>query len=501
MVDDWKTVIPQQIENYNNLVRSFAGLRRVQTGDDVRNVLDTFQYVGGYTGDLNAKKVLTNLSEFHRWYYPTWRGYNEATPFGEWAWHNFPARDYSQAAQEVKDKAFWLREFWTAVPKDEEDREYINQSLVVNAKEFLKALDDYSDAIQNMLNQIYPERFTYKGFTVLNPDHMAKPLVNNMLSAIDYLQAYFKKRNMPDVLAKGIKQFRFEQEDAENEKTVAYFDEDTATIGIYASYLHRTRDLDAWMQTNLLHELGHYIHTHYLNANAKRFWDSWWDKINEIRKVKELIRQPVTAKERLSFYKKLVKAKFDLKHCHITDPVEQVRFTSWLVDPSEYHRLLHKFATVHHLSYKKMPDLTPFGEQAFATLAEAQGIGTSRKGEEYIELLGVFDSKNFPKLTPGAQTELASSLLSEESLELEDLALPTDYAQTNEQEDFAETFARFTEAPGSLSPLAQYRMKKTLSLSGLYGKPVMTFAQVVDALIAVGMNEEARQILGAYLKI
>jgi hypothetical protein len=50
------------------------------------------------------------------------------------------------------------------------------------------------------------------------------------------------------------------------------------------------------------------------------------------------------------------------------------------------------------------------------------------------------------------------------------------YGGKNKHEDFAETFVAFVAAPEKLTPTAKFRMQRALSLSGLYGKPVMRLA-------------------------
>jgi len=68
--------------------------------------------------------------------------------------------------------------------------------------------------------------------------------------------------------------------------------------------------------------------------------------------------------------------------------------------------------------------------------------------------------------------------------EMSDLGIVSDYGATDEQEDFAETFVAFMSAPEKLTPTSKFRMQRALSLSGLYGKPVMRLAEdlIVDAV-------------------
>jgi predicted SprT family Zn-dependent metalloprotease len=59
---------------------------------------------------------------------------------------------------------------------------------------------------------------------------------------------------------------------------------------------------------------------------------------------------------------------------------------------------------------------------------------------------------------------------------IDPLEIVTDYGQVDQFEDFAETFVVFMDAPEMLTPTAKFRMQRALSLSGLYGKPVMRLA-------------------------
>jgi hypothetical protein len=57
------------------------------------------------------------------------------------------------------------------------------------------------------------------------------------------------------------------------------------------------------------------------------------------------------------------------------------------------------------------------------------------------------------------------------------LQIVSDYGKTNHDEDFAESFVAFVGAPEKLTPTAKFRMQRTLSLAGLYGKHIMRLAQ------------------------
>jgi len=70
---------------------------------------------------------------------------------------------------------------------------------------------------------------------------------------------------------------------------------------------------------------------------------------------------------------------------------------------------------------------------------------------------------------------------------LKELEIPTEYGRTNVMEDFADTFKWFILSPNKLSATALYRMKRALSRSGFYGKPVARLARrVADEFLRAG---------------
>lgn len=66
---------------------------------------------------------------------------------------------------------------------------------------------------------------------------------------------------------------------------------------------------------------------------------------------------------------------------------------------------------------------------------------------------------------------------------LDPLEIVTEYGKTDKYEDFAETFMIFMAAPEKLTPTSKFRMQRALSLSGLYGKPVLRLSSEDHALI------------------
>jgi len=71
--------------------------------------------------------------------------------------------------------------------------------------------------------------------------------------------------------------------------------------------------------------------------------------------------------------------------------------------------------------------------------------------------------------------------------QLDPLEIVTEYGKVDKYEDFAETFLVFMAAPEKLTPTAKFRMQRALSLSGLYGKPVLRLASESQAARVVSL--------------
>jgi hypothetical protein len=140
-------------------------------------------------------------------------------------------------------------------------------------------------------------------------------------------------------------------------------------------------------------------------------------------------------------------AYFDSRSLELTVAVNNLARPGRFSDTFAGETLIHEFGHYVHLNY-----IT--GEAKRAWDAPWEGI-SDQSDPNTVER---WDS-------PAREKKLAP------------LDIPTDYGKRNTREDFAETFMLFIIAPNKLSPMATYRMKQALSLSGLYGKPIMRIAR------------------------
>lgn len=405
----------------------------------------------------------------------------------------------------------------------------------------------YAQEVNALLKQIYPERFTYGGFRIENPDHLAKPLANEMLAGIDFLKTFFKNRGLLPILEKEIRNFVIAFQPYDSSWHGMYESEDQ-TITLFHVLVRNSnttgRLLKDWVSEVFLHEFGHHIHMKYIHGIAKEFWDSWWDIINEAKGIEESA-SPVTYSERHTFFADLIEQdyhpwkvikKYDKEISHKDERfpthILKYRFRLWLNNPSKGY----KDKITKYLNFDGVPKLTKLGQDIFSYFEDPYeyieehypevlpehgndkpgtlGILYAQKAEEieseFKDILGLDYRKaqqDWPIPNKAQSKELKKRAIKDtpkefiqDVLSLDRYGIPSNYGTTNEKEDFAETFVRFATNPRALSPIALYRMKRTLSLSGLYGKPVMTFANVVEKLVDNGFEKEAYSILYGYLK-
>jgi hypothetical protein len=230
---------------------------------------------------------------------------------------------------------------------------------------FIDLVTDYRSVLQQIMNGVAPESFTYQGFKIVNTYRMSENLSRRVLEGVDYLVALFKKRGLDHLLDKGLSEIHLVPDNyyLSNPKgSGEYFESDKVIILSGRIALEGVGRFIEWVNEVFLHEFGHYIHLDYLAKEAKEAWDAGWDFQN-------------------------------------------------------------------------------------------------------------------------ADKPLSKKKIQEHILNLETVS---DYGKTNEKEDFAETFVAFVAAPEKLTPTAKFRMQRALSLSGLYGKPVMRLAledPIVQAVV------------------
>jgi len=336
------------------------------------------------------------------------------------------------------------------------------------------------EALKNLVGSFAPERFTYQGFRIRNKGFLTDPVVRDLLDSIDYLVALFKKRGMLKLLHEGIREIVLTTDDSDHNAAGLYYSNSQSITLISNGILKRSpKLLRVWTHEVFLHEFGHYIHMNYITGDARRYWDSAWDPISKLKSV----RLDITLEDRQRFLEVIKNSGWNVsKASKKLSGADQVKMAHWL-----------RQAGVGPLITPKSLRLTELGQRYFGLLKDpvaqltSEGKDPSEINEENIArrlkavrgnlyLDGAFTfhvPEAVAKQYLADDPELGDAALMKL---LDSLEAPTEYAKTDEKEDFAETWVAFMANPSALSEKAKDRMMRTLSLSGFGGKEVLRLA-------------------------
>jgi hypothetical protein len=353
------------------------------------------------------------------------------------------------------------------------------------AEGLAQALDAYSDMLSDYLKQAAPASLTYQGFSVSNYQRLIDPIVRQTLDGLDFLVGLFKRRGVSKILQESVKGFS------------VVWDPQVSHHGLYMLghiYINVAKTQGKndgrlwknWLQEVFLHEFGHHIEAQ-LPREAQEVWKSAWVDVEEKRKVLEE-NAGVSQADRVRFFNLLASNQWNPSTTsQKLDGLDKLKFGTWLRNPD----LGEPFITPSRFRFTKR-GLLFFGffSDPEGTVREEMGLSkgqslnpedtayiaeqVERRSKRYRKIL-MLDYSYIMKVTD----ELADTLRREDKSvdeALDKLGLPSDYARTNEGEDFAESFVAFMVNPSRLSDNALFRMQQALSLSGLYGKAVMRLA-------------------------
>ena len=380
---------------------------------------------------------------------------------------------------------------------------------------FLKPyLSDVEKLITQALSTAHPAKFSYKGFRITNPYRMAESIVKECLDAISAMVALFKRRSVEGLLLSSVAEIRLMPSATWSSATGG------GSHGLYSpanKMIVVTGDavissgpgkfLKNWVHEVFLHEFGHHVHLSEMTSDAKTFWNEGWSEVwkaeaddSTKRMEKEVGRAMISDKEIERFWKTFKATNYNVSRASSQfNGVDEVKFKVWL------HR-----GRIVNQNY----NLTKEGKQRVSFLRSYPGDreswaarfdreqrklynqpfqdfldeGLRRYDEEHEGILsslriGITGYRADIYLQPN-EIEQVQSVDSElrESFEADrrkdDLGIPSGYGRTNPMEDFAETFVLWMTNPKKLSPVARWRMGRSLWLSGYGGKPIMRLGTV-----------------------
>jgi hypothetical protein len=368
-------------------------------------------------------------------------------------------------------------------------------------------LDSFLEALHRYFDQAVPERFEYVGVKVWNPDRLARPLADAILENLEGLREVLQANGLEGLWGSEVKEVLIRL-NRPADKTRPGF----TSWAFYEKHKQRMvlthliatgdgkgrysgdRGFDA-----VVHEFGHHIHMSYLPEEAVAFWDAPW---KELARAKELTEaRYVTFEDREYFYKTLRETGWllprALEKVQFDSDVKVPKFLLWLRTPSR-QAISQGW---HLIESSQDPTLTPLGEDTFTFLRHPEEVtreelpeldrlelhqAAKTRLENTRELMGLSPEDretNYPLLP--ADDELTEILRGWPSYEVmvDALGLPSDYAERNKLEGWAETWAAYLLNPAKLSKAARYRLLRTLELAGIFPKAVSRVARSIPATL------------------
>jgi hypothetical protein len=374
------------------------------------------------------------------------------------------------------------------LPSRHEDFAYAvyKEEKSISQKHFKEiTLEQYVTSLQDLLDKYAgDENFTYMNFKINNPQRLSERTCRKMLEGIDHITALFKKKGMSHLLRDGVETVILQPVHEDKDSIAGLYYSERKEIEIFVTALSSGRLLSEFVNEIFLHEFAHYLHLDLLDKTAKKYWDSTWDPVHEKKREQSDLFQYITADERSHFFDLLMKNDWNpTKVAAWLDPIPKLKFGIWLRNPLIGDPLItpSQFRLTRQGQYIKgfYNDIEKWMQDNVAKEED-----WDRRDRRFRDKLGLLndqkhpipseDVKKFRKDNPALDTAI-----SEELAKLEPVS---GYAGTNEMEDFAETFVAFMAAPQKLTPTSKARMMRTLSLSGLYGKPVMQLSHQLRRL-------------------
>ena len=382
-----------------------------------------------------------------------------------------------------------------------------------DVEEFLRDLDAYRDAIEKVIQSIAPERFTYQGFKILNPERLGDTVCRQMLEGADYVTALFKKRGVGPLLHTGVAEVGLVTANRmlqlEGKNTLGLYFQASRRIALSTAIVAGKGRFIDWVNEVFLHEFGHFVHLNYLPPAARAAWDEGWQEVKDHQTAFTSAFKTISSADRAKYFDALTFTGFDAgQAARRLSAVDKVKFGVWLRSPMigdplitakqlRWTRAGGNMASffVDRLGYmKKHYDWVADGTPEYAKQVD---MVTRR----YHDKLGLLWGGNFtiPETTVAELSKSDPTINKAVKDALAKLEIVSDYGQTNEKEDFAETFVAFLGAPEKLTPTSKFRMQRTLSLANFYNKPVMRLAAKPHSKVAAMLPTKSQLDYAAHL--
>ena len=509
------TAVPDDVtwQNVVNIAKDFNKVYEVFLKADKERDLDTFKdFIDDNisndvfinmtpSGNPNKKSTITDINgkriSLDKW---GTNPFSTGAPFSTWTSYNFPVdQDVSNSASlmgyyaslsNLMDRTFGLMDV---------------KKVKVAFHDLVEIMKDLTRDTSALFADIYPAHFSYKGFQISNPDRLSRYVVNHMLEGIEALVEVFKKRSMTKALQEGVQSVVFRFARRRDGGAAAIYTHRGKEITLFQKTIRSSHagNYNNWVKEVFIHEFGHYIHLDYLSKEAKAVWDKGWTKVDEARYQEAYSEAREISQYDKRRYLNSLAPKYDFKALESTlQGQDLTRYREWLALP-EIGLSSARNAVVLTKKAEEIMEFFQMSKEAFGVILNIgrnpldptiyfneQAIDNVYNKRWTNHLVSIhLDGPDYETtdLIP-LNTELSDAALAE-------LNVPTEYAGENLKEDFAETFVMFLLKPERLSKIARYRMERALSLSGLYGRPVMQLAKVAANLVLQGHTDLALELL------
>lgn len=429
-----------------------------------------------------------------------------------------------------------------------ENRKRIHQALIYD----LKPTSSWSDLVGDPLEQwrYYqdslirlvkksvqylkpaPSSFKWQGFQIFNPSGISEPPIDAALDALSEGLNLLKRRGLESVVTDNLTSitlapagFAFQGASGKSYVSVGNYRPFDKTMTLVISNLNKAsgNHIKRWFTEVFLHELGHHIHLNYITPEAKKFWDSGWDIVQQYKN--ELLKMNTISLEDILGFIKALEATPNLQAVGKTlKGFDRAKYMYWLqkmglssvftqVRPTKLGKsfevliardvfqmdhtdavkaMLEAYREFGYPVRKDLPDYIldymdegggPLDSEMSSKLwgfltASGSIFDEGRREIAYVKSLSHLGAK-LPSVVMKAQAGADITIQKSVNKALEDLGIPSNYGKEDFQEDFAETFVLFVAAPDRLSKTARWRMGRTLGLSEAGGKKVMRLSKKI----------------------
>jgi hypothetical protein len=349
-------------------------------------------------------------------------------------------------------------------------------------------IKEYQEIVQSAVDSIAPERWSHRGLKITNPDRLGARLCADLLESIDYLEQLFKQRKADKLLTLGLAEVRIVLDASEAHgagDTGAYYQPSQRLIVMGAEVMRTLEShwMQKWVRATFVHEFGHFLHMTYIPEEAKRFWDQGWSEVAQ-REQERDVPLRITFEDRGKYFDTWKHHGFDVGKTvkSLKDPIDKLKFGIWLRNPPMGGEPLITPAQFR---------LTKFGKDVVSLFQDPKTYmkvnydldphdadykdRLGRKVKQRYDIIGLLweGSMSVSKEVQAEFLKQNPQLQKAVDEAKESLGIVSEYGKTDKYEDFAETFRAWMIKPSALTDQAKYRMQRTLSLSGLYGKPIM----------------------------